>query len=203
MSSAVEWRSEAARAAGLTDLVERSRYEWTSGAGVPAASQRVCFRSADDAELVAAFARVAEGSLDAGTQRDLVDMDVTEHARRELDFYLACPGERAWWRLAETVDRQLIGFAIPSATPHRRNVGYLGVVPERRGQGYVHDILGEITRLHAADGVDRITATTDAANHPMVAAFDRAGYAVTEVRLVFASGGADVGDHADDDTPPL
>ncbi|MFD4049966.1 GNAT family N-acetyltransferase, partial [Streptomyces sp. NPDC058611] len=40
------------------------------------------------------------------------------------------------------------------------------------------------TRFHAAAGADRVTATTDTVNVPMAAAFDRAGYEVTEIRLV-------------------
>src|SRR5260221_5455834 len=63
--------------------------------------------------------------------------------------------------------------------------GYLGVVPELRGRGYVDDLLGEINRIHSADGARRISATTDVPNTPMAAAFDRANYQVTEVRMVF------------------
>ncbi len=59
------------------------------------------------------------------------------------------------------------------------------MVPELRGRGYVDEVLGEITRLHAEDGADLITATTDITNAPMAAAFDRASYRNTEIRLVF------------------
>jgi hypothetical protein len=65
--------------------------------------------------------------------------------------------------------------------------GYLDVLPALRVRGYVDDILGEITHVHALDGADRITATTDVSNTPMVAAFDRANYRVTEVRIVFTA----------------
>ena len=185
---AVAWRADAARAAGLTEVVERLRYEWTPAAGVPAPSGRLVFRPGDDEEFLAVFRRVAVGSLDVATQRDLAIVDPDQQARGDLEFYRSSPGERSWWRLAETASGQLAGFAIPSATPYHRNVGYLGVVPERRGRGYVDDLLAEITRWHAADGADRITATTDVTNTPMAAAFDRAGYRVTEVRLVFQAG---------------
>ena len=187
IADAVGWRSDAANAAGLTDVVERLRYEWTPAAGVPAPSGRLVFRPAADDEFLAVFRRVAVGSLDVATQRDLAVMDADSQARDDLEFYRSCPGERSWWRLAETTDGELVGLAIPSATPYHRNVGYLGVVPELRGRGYVDDLLGEITRVHAADGADRITATTDVPNTPMAAAFDRANYQVTEVRMVFAA----------------
>ena len=80
-----------------------------------------------------------------------------------------------------------IGFALPSATPYHRNVGYLGVLPAWRGRGFVDDLLGEITRVHAGSGAATITATTDTTNAPMAAAFTRAGYQTTEVRLVWSA----------------
>jgi RimJ/RimL family protein N-acetyltransferase len=136
---------------------------------VPAASGRLVFRPGQDEEFLAAFRRVAVGTLDAATQRDLATIGADRQARSDLEFYRSCPGESSWWRLAETTGGELVGFAIPSATPYHRNVGYLGVVPELRGHGYVDDLLGEITRVHAADGADRITATTDVPNAPMAA----------------------------------
>lgn len=76
---------------------------------------------------------------------------------------------------------------VPSATPYHRNVGYSGVLPGHRGQGLVADLLSEVTRIHAAAGAERITATSDVTNLPMAAAVDRAGHQVTEIRLVLAA----------------
>lgn len=184
---AVEWRSRAAQAAGLTRVVERLQYEWTPPIGVAADSGRLVFRAGTDSEFLDAFLRVAVDSLDIATQEQLAVMDPENQARGELEFYRSCPGERSWWRLAETPAGELVGFAIPSATPYNRNVGYLGVVPAFRGRGYVDVLLAEITRFHAAHDADRITATTDAANTPMVAAFNRANYELTETRWVFSA----------------
>lgn len=184
---AVAWRSEAARAAGLTDVVERLRYEWTPAEGLPSPSPRLVFRTASDDEFLAMFREVAVGSLDVATVRDLAVNDAEHQARNDLEFYRSAPGERAWWRLAETRGGEPVGFAIPSATPYHRNVGYLGVLPTSRGHGYVDELLGEITRFHAADGAERITATTDRPNIPMAAAFERANYRMTEVRIVFSA----------------
>jgi RimJ/RimL family protein N-acetyltransferase len=44
-------------------------------------------------------------------------------------------------------------------------------------------VLAEITRMHAANGEQRVTATTDVGNAPMAAAFGRAGYRNTEIRI--------------------
>ena len=187
ISDAVAWRSDATKAAGLTEVIERLRFEWTTSAGVPAPSERLIFRPASDEEFLKVFRRVSVGSLDVATQRELAATNAEAQAEGDLEFYRSCPGERSWWRIAETNDAELVGFAIPSATPYNRNVGYLGVLPELRGSGYVDDILGEITRFHAAAGAERITATTDLLNRPMARAFERANYRVTETRIIFAA----------------
>ncbi|MGR4881557.1 GNAT family N-acetyltransferase [Streptomyces sp. LARHCF249] len=185
VADAVAWRRKAAYEAGLTSEIERLRYEWTPAAGTPAEpTGRLVFREGTDEEFLDAFVRLSAGSLDLHTQAELRSMDAEQLAREDIEFYRDCPGERAWWRLAELPDGALAGMAIPSATPYHRNVGYLGVVPEQRGRGLIDEILAEITRFHAAAGAERITATTDTVNIPMAAAFDRAGYEVTEIRLV-------------------
>ncbi|SDL80346.1 Acetyltransferase (GNAT) family protein [Nonomuraea maritima] len=182
-SQAVEWRRAAAHAAGLTKEVERLQYEWTPADGVPSPAGRLTFAEASDAEFLAVFRRIAVGSLDAQTRANLADNGPDATARDEMAFYLDAPGKREWWRLAHTPEGEVAGLAIPSATPYNVNVGYLGVVPEFRGRGYVDEVLAEITRIHAANGEPRVTATTDLGNAPMAAAFGRAGYRNTEIRI--------------------
>ncbi|MFE2724263.1 GNAT family N-acetyltransferase [Kitasatospora sp. NPDC059327] len=184
LAEAVAWRRRAGERAGLTREIERLRYEWTPEGGTAEPTGRLVFREGTDEEFLEAFVRLSRDSLDLATQNELLTMDAEQLAREDFDFYLNCPGERSWWRLAELPDGTPAGMAIPSATPYHRNVGYLGVVPEQRGRGLIDEILGEITRFHAAAGAERITATTDTVNAPMAAAFDRAGYQVTEIRLV-------------------
>jgi RimJ/RimL family protein N-acetyltransferase len=140
--------------------------------------------------FLAAFRRVAEGSLDATTRKGAASAGIDRQARAEMEIYLTMPGERGWWRLAyDASGGGLAGLAIPSANEGGLVVGYLGVVPESRGRGYVDDLLASITGWHAAAGAQRITADTDCANLPMAAAFDRAGYVNHGIRLVLSSPG--------------
>ncbi|MGK5629186.1 GNAT family N-acetyltransferase [Streptomyces sp. URMC 123] len=187
VAAALAWRREAALAAGLTDEVERLRLEWTPAAGVPAAKGRLAFAAASDEEFLDVFRRIAVGSLDRETRRNLAAKGAEATAREEMDFYLGCPGDRDWWRLARTPDGDVAGLAVPSATPYHRNVGYLGIVPELRGRGYVDEVLAEITRCHAAAGAELITATTDTGNAPMAAAFARAGYRTAQIRMIYSA----------------
>lgn len=183
---ALTWRQDAALAAGLTDQVERLRLEWTPDAGLPASSGRLTFTEGTDDEFLDVFRRIAVGSLDAETRRNVAAMGAEATAREEVDFYLGCPGERSWWRLARTPDGRVAGLALPSATPYNRNVGYLGVVPELRGRGFVDDVLAEITRVQVEAGAELITATTDTDNAPMAAAFARAGYRTAQTRMIYS-----------------
>ncbi|HEY3753102.1 MAG TPA: GNAT family N-acetyltransferase [Pseudonocardiaceae bacterium] len=72
-----------------------------------------------------------------------------------------------------------VGFVIPAHNYTDPVIGYIGVVPERRGHGYAYDLLVEGTQLLAAEGVDRIVAATDSTNTPMAATFAKAGYPIT------------------------
>lgn len=184
---AVSWRVRAATAAGLEEPVERLRLAWTPASPLPPRSTRLAFHPDDDDAFLAAFAAVARGSLDHLTQRNLAQLGADAQARDDLDFYLSLPGRRDYWRLAHDHDGTLVGMIIPSRSAQSASASYLGVLPGHRGAGYVDDLLAEITHVHAADGADRITADTDTTNEPMAAAFNRAGYRVTQRRLAMAS----------------
>jgi len=154
------------------------REEWC-----PPSPARLSFVPASDEIFTRLFAEAAMGSLDVMTARELEETSATDLAREEVNYYRSCPGDRSWWRVAQTHDGEIIGLAIPSATPTNRNVGYLAVLPQHRGHGYVDEILAFITRFQIENGAERITATTDAFNTPMAFAFLLAGYTLVEVRI--------------------
>lgn len=172
-----------AATAGLSQHNERRQFQWDQGSPIQEPSPQLRFEQADDDTFINLIALVAHGSLDVMTRRQLTSTNALSLAREEVDYYRSCPGDRDWWRVAYDQQNTIIGIAIPSATPTNRNVGYLAVQPEHRGHGYVDDLLGFITAFHASAGAPRITATTDAVNTPMAAAFERAGYRCTEVRI--------------------
>lgn len=167
-------------AAGARLLVERLDFAWERGGPVPPATDRVELRPVDDATIVDLVMRCGDGSLDAHTahRRDRTGREAT--ARFEVDEMLEFPGERDWWRAAYDLDGKAVGFVLPQMAGGFHACGYLGVVPEQRGNGYVHDLLGECTRFLALEqDAEKILANTDLANVPMARAFERAGYADT------------------------
>jgi RimJ/RimL family protein N-acetyltransferase len=188
VTAALQWRQQAAQRSGLTRELERLRYEWTPAAGLPARPGRLDFRpEPDDDAFLAAFLRVAEGSLDATTAEGAAAVGAHRQARDAMRYYQGMPGSRDWWRLAYTPQGSLAGLAIPSRNADGPVVAYLGVVPELRGNGYAGDVLAEITHLLATAGARWIQADTDLANRPMAAAFQRAGYRNFAVRMVMSA----------------
>ncbi|MFJ4466388.1 GNAT family N-acetyltransferase [Streptomyces sp. NPDC089424] len=189
-AAALGWRQEAAGRAGLTTAVERLRYEWTPDRGVPTPSRRLRFRpEADDEVFADLFRRVLDGTLDAASRTEAAVVGAEAQARADVAFYRdVMPGERTWWRVAEDADGRPAGFALPSRNNASHVVGYLGVLPEQRGLGYVDDLLAEITRILAEEaGADLVRADTDLGNHPMAAAFERLGYRNFARRMVLST----------------
>jgi GNAT superfamily N-acetyltransferase len=188
VAAALAWRQQAASGAGLVEELERLRYEWISEVGLPTLSGRLTFSAeADNEAFLAVFKKIAMGSLDVTTRRGVDAVGIDAQVREEMDVYLSMPGDREWWRLAYTQEGELAGLAIPSANAGGHVVGYLGVVPEMRGRGYVDELLAEITRILVDAGADRIVADTDTTNVPMARAFERAGYRNFAVRLVLSA----------------
>lgn len=70
-------------------------------------------------------------------------------ARTDLEVYTAMPGRRDWWRVARDDDREIVGFALPSANNGGPVVGQLGVLPEHRPREPTHGSVVQARRLPA------------------------------------------------------
>ena len=194
--TALSWRWDAALRAGLTDELERLRFEWRASSGffrgpsLPRGSGRLTFRREPDDEVFAdLFRRTLTGTLDATTRRTAAAVGAAAQARADVAFYRdRMRGHRDWWRVAELPGGEPVGFAVPSRNSDVAVVGYIGVLPEHRGHGYIDDILAETTRVLVAEtGTEVIQADTDLANQPMAAAFERLGYVNFGRRVVLSA----------------
>ena len=181
----VEERMAALETLGARLFVERLRLEWRPGTPIPAPSGRLRFRPVGDAEeLIGLMTDVLDGTLDAHGRDDLTRMPAREAARAQYeDELVRYDSPRDWWRIATLPDGEPVGFVIPARNPYNPVIAYIGVRPAHRGNGYVDEILGEGTRVLAAEGVPRVRASTDLGNVPMARAFGRAGYATFEHQI--------------------
>jgi RimJ/RimL family protein N-acetyltransferase len=211
VTAALSWRWQAALAAGLTEELERLRFVWYPGHGIPDPQPRepqpgqlqpgqpqsgqpkpgrlVFRREPDDGVFADLFRRVLTGTLDATTRNTAAAVGTAASARADVVFYRdRMRGDRGWWLVASTPDGAPVGFGVPSRNSDVAVVGYIGVLPEHRGRGYIDEILAETTRVLVAEaGAGVIHADTDLANRPMAAAFERAGYVNTSRRVVLSA----------------
>jgi RimJ/RimL family protein N-acetyltransferase len=163
---------------GARLFVERLRLEWRAGRPVPEPSGRLTFRPVRDADdLLALMTLVLDGTLDAHSRHDLTRMSARDAAVRHYEDELArYASPRDWWRIATLPGGEPVGFVTPARNDYGPIIGYLGVLPVHRGNGYIDDILAEGTRILARQDAPRIRAATDLGNVPMARAFQRAGY---------------------------
>ena len=178
----VENRMTVAANTGAELLAERLRFEWRPGTPLPEPSGRLAFRPVRDTdEMIDLMTRVLDGTLDAHDRDHLTRMPAREAAVRHYEDELAhYRSPRDWWRVATLPGGEPAGFVTPARNDYNPIIGYIAVLPEHRGNGYVDDILAEGTRVLAARDVPRIRAATDLGNTPMANAFHRAGYVTIE-----------------------
>lgn len=180
---APQWQAEPERrrallaANGFEIRRETFRFELDSATPVPPPAGGLVFRSmaeVGEAEFRAATERVTEGTLDRriGDEDMFADMQGLRH-------------EPGWWELAYGPDGALVGLVMPALAPSMATIGYVGVVPERRGRGHVHALLARGTATLARIGRWPVRADADTRNSPMADAFRRAGWREFAIRTEF------------------
>jgi RimJ/RimL family protein N-acetyltransferase len=209
--AAAQRRIDAARAAGMREFVERLHLTWTADRGLPERRGRLTFRPPDSLDQVRdVLEAILEGSLDAYSRRDVEQKGAAAAAQEALDILLWLPGKRDGWRLAyaqanaqadaqanaqadaqaDAQAGQLVGIVVPSRNYQHAAIAFVGVLPAHRSRGYAFDLLAEGTALAVHDekaghdGETEIHADTDTTNAPMAATFERAGYLVTQRRVI-------------------
>lgn len=176
--------------AGFRLTLDRRRFEWTSDRPVPPAPPRLTFRNlreVGEEAFIAAMARLTEGTLDHYTRKRRDEIGALAAAREHFtdEQRYQKRYEPEWWQLGYTRDGELVGLVMPAENNSWPNIGYIGVVPEQRGRGYVDELLAQGTRTLLAEGATRIIADTDLANVPMADAFLRGGYAQYATRTIY------------------
>ena len=150
----VEDRMLAMERTGAHLFVERLRFQWHPGTPIPEPSGRLLFRPVRDTdEILTLMTLVLDGTLDAHSRDDLTRMSTRDAAVRHYEDELArYRSPRDWWRIATLPNGEPVGFVTPARNDYNPIIGYIAVLPEHRGNGYIDDILTEGTRILSAAG---------------------------------------------------
>lgn len=132
-----------------------------------------------------AIERVSADSLDLYTRTERERLGAAGEARQTLDDLLAMDAEPGWWELGYDRTDALVGLVMPSRAPSMGTIGYIGVVPEQRGNGYVNDLLARGTAMLLRTSAPVLRADSDLDNSPMADAFARGGWRSIGTRQEF------------------
>lgn len=175
-----EERRTIARETGLELLQEKEGVWWSDeGQHLPAAD-RVTLRPLPEVgpdAFASVFARCMEGTLDRIDREKVAEFGARGWADIQLSHYV--PEEDApFWLLAQDPDGDPVGFVGLSTFDEEAtgSIGHIGVVPERRGRGYVDQLLRAVNLAARERGFRGVLSDVDVLNTPMLNAMARAGH---------------------------
>ena len=169
-------------AAGWPLFQEKQGFRWERD-GPPAAPlpqlRRLTFRTIDEvgdeayASLMARAATV--GTLDRQDRHyaDLVGLSGWGH---EMLGYATGDDRSSWLAAADPAGVPAGFVALGTFEGPVGTIVHIGVLPEQRGRGYVHELFAEVERHARRRGFDAMLSDVDVLNAPMVAAMERAGH---------------------------
>jgi ribosomal protein S18 acetylase RimI-like enzyme len=162
-------------------IIERKtrRFAWNAANPTPVVPARLNFRSLPEVgenAFIEAIERVSANTFDQRIEADRKRLGTKGEAIETFRDLQDMEYSPDWWQLAYNANGALVGLSMPSRNPSAGTIGYIGVVPEMRGCGYINDLLAQATWVLLSAGHSLIRADTDVANFPMANAFLRAGY---------------------------
>jgi ribosomal protein S18 acetylase RimI-like enzyme len=168
------------RQVGLRLMQEKQRYilkEIEAPAIIP---DRLIFRTlaeVDEKTFIDSIKQVTMGTLDKVDCLALKSLGAEKIALKYFNTLKNIDYNLSWWLLAYKSNGKLVGLVVSQKFSNEKGaINYIGVVPDQRGQGYVHDILAKGTSILKADGVKHILADVDSSNIPLINALCHAGY---------------------------
>ncbi|MFS0554511.1 GNAT family N-acetyltransferase [Brevibacillus sp. 179-C9.3 HS] len=180
-----EERRHVLAALGFRISRETNRFEWHAPvAATVLASEEdthdpIVYRSlpeVGEAAFVDAILRVSHFTHDQQITEERLAKGALAQAQEMFLDLQQMKYQPEWWQLAYTAQNELIGFVMPTVSPTFATIGYIGVLPEHRGRGYIDRLLKQATEVLVQAGETYIRADTDVKNTPMARAFLRAGY---------------------------
>jgi RimJ/RimL family protein N-acetyltransferase len=165
---------------GLPLIQEKQEYVWRGETSVSEPRPGLVFRSLREVgtdAFLQAIERVTRRTLDREDQLARREEKPEAAAKSYFGILKDIDYKPERWLLAFTRRGTLVGLTAPQMLNDTVGaVNYIGVVPGQRGKGYVSDLLGKGTALLRDAGAQRVIASIDLLNAPMIAAALRAGF---------------------------
>lgn len=166
--------------AGLKEVQSKKRFELNLAGHVAQLEYRLTYRNMEEVgekAYLEAIRRVTEGTLDRLDILGIAEKGAENAARHYLEVLKNIDHKPTWWQLGYDGEGKLAGLVVPQKiSPEIGVVNYIGVVPEARGKGLVHDLLARATEILKAEDMRKIIADTDCENYPAIGSLEKGGF---------------------------
>lgn len=136
-------------------------------------------------EFVSLFEQVTKDNLDKDVLYDVEMFGVYEASKKMYDSLKETNFEADLW-LYGLVDDQIVGFVIITRNDvDTAGIGYIGVLPQYRGNGYAKELLKMAIDVSYQKDVKELVDDTDVENVPMLNALLDVGFEISCMETVF------------------
>ena len=142
--------------------------------------ERLSFKSLQEVgeELfIQAIKDVTEGTLDEVDRKSVEALGAEKAALDYFNLIKEMDYNKEWWKLAYINNNELVGLVVPQKFSDKVGaINYIGVVPEKRGQGFIEELLIEGTNILIDDNIKEVIADIDSNNFPLEKALFKLNY---------------------------
>ncbi|MEU6758498.1 GNAT family N-acetyltransferase [Streptomyces sp. NPDC046685] len=182
-------REELLSGSGFQVIRDGRRFRLRVPGELPADDPRLTFRSLTDlgrGPFVDLLEELLVDTADARLTDGVRVHGARGAAERLFEDMTELTYEPDWWEIGYDAAGAPAVISLPARNPSAHVIGFVGVAPAHRGNGYAASVVVRGTRILAAHGATEIRGDCDAANTAMAKAFGKAGYENFADRLEFS-----------------
>lgn len=136
-------------------------------------------------EFINAIEKVTAGTLDEDDLAWVKEFGSKEAAIKYFNLLKDIDYNEGWWKLAYNEQQELLGLVVPQRlTEDIGGINYIGVVPEKRGQGYINHLVIEGVKTLKDNNIKKVIADIDIKNYPLDRVLPKQGFKLDCTMLV-------------------
>ncbi|MPM78189.1 hypothetical protein SDC9_125200 [bioreactor metagenome] len=136
-------------------------------------------------KFINAIEKVTEGTLDEDDLAWVKEFGSKEAAIKYFNLLKDIDYNEDWWKLAYNEEHELLGLIVSQRlTESIGGINYIGVIPEKRGQGYINYLVIEGVKTLKDNNIKKVIADIDVKNYPLDAVLQKQGFKLDCTMLV-------------------
>jgi ribosomal protein S18 acetylase RimI-like enzyme len=127
-------------------------------------------------QIVSLIEQSSESCGDSQTKYFCRSLGRSGDAELTLQIMELAPHDPGWWLVALAPGGQQVGLVLPVLNYGELTIGYIGIIPEFRGQGIASYLLSQLHPIVNRSGYTAIYAEVDKANRSMQRTLAKSGF---------------------------